>query len=222
MGDFSLDMISDLTTDLFLGGKAVPASDGSRFDVLDPATGQVLTSVADGTVDDALAAVDAAAVSAPAWAATSPRERAEVLRRAFELMTARADELAHLISLENGKALADARGEVAYAAEFFRWYGEEAVRAAGSVMTAPAGSNKIVVLQQPVGVCVLVTPWNFPAAMATRKIGPALAAGCTVVLKPASDGFSAARIEEEVVVTEDGPKILTLFPAQDLVVANPY
>ena len=102
-------------------------------------------------------------------------------------MTERADEIAHLISLENGKALPDARGETAYAAEFFRWYAEEAVRASGSVMTAPSGANRIVVLQQPVGICVLVTPWNFPAAMATRKIGPALAAGCTVVLKPASD-----------------------------------
>ncbi len=187
MGDFSLQMIDDLPTDLFVGGKAVPPSDGGRFDVLDPATGEVLTSVADGTVDDAITALDAAEAAAAPWAGTSPRERSEILRRAFELMTARADELAHLISLENGKALTDARGEVAYAAEFFRWYAEEAVRAAGSVMTAPSGANKIVVLHQPVGICVLVTPWNFPAAMATRKIGPALAAGCTLVLKPASD-----------------------------------
>ena len=187
MGDFSLDRLPDLPLDLCIGGKQVPASDGSRFDVLDPATGGVIASVADGSVADAIAAVDAAASAADAWAATSPRERSEVLRRAFELMTERADELAHLISLENGKALTDARGEVAYAAEFFRWYAEEAVRAAGSVMTAPSGANKIVVLQQPVGVCVLVTPWNFPAAMATRKIAPALAAGCTAVLKPAAE-----------------------------------
>ena len=155
--------------------------------MIDPATGKVLTTVADGSVDDAIRAVDAAEAAAAGWAATSPRERSEILRRAFELMTGRADELAHLISLENGKALTDARGEVAYAAEFFRWYAEEAVRGAGSVMTAPSGANKIVVLHQPVGICVLVTPWNFPAAMATRKIGPALAAGCTVILKPASD-----------------------------------
>ncbi|QBR93114.1 NAD-dependent succinate-semialdehyde dehydrogenase [Nocardioides euryhalodurans] len=187
MGDFSLSSLTDLPLDLWVGGRAVPASDEGRFDVLDPATGEVLTSVANGTVDDAMACVDAAAAAAEAWAATAPRQRAEVLRRAFELMTARSDELAHLISLENGKALPDARGEVAYAAEFFRWYAEEAVRAAGSVMTAPSGANRIVVLQQPVGIAVLVTPWNFPAAMATRKIGPALAAGCTVVLKPASD-----------------------------------
>jgi succinate-semialdehyde dehydrogenase / glutarate-semialdehyde dehydrogenase len=155
--------------------------------VIDPATGGVITSVSDGSVDDALAAVDAASAAFPAWAASAPRERAEILRRAFELMTARADDLAKLISLENGKALVDARGEVTYAAEFFRWYAEEAVRADGLVTTAPSGANKILVVRQPVGVCVLVTPWNFPAAMATRKIGPALAAGCTVVLKPASD-----------------------------------
>ena len=187
MGDFALDQIIDLPLDLVIGGKQLPASDGSRFDVHDPATGQVIASVADGTVEDAMAAVGAAAAAADAWAAVAPRERAEILRRAFELMRDRSEELAHLISLENGKALADSRGEVAYAAEFLRWYGEEAVRASGTVMTAPSGANRMVVLQQPVGVCVLVTPWNFPAAMATRKIGPALAAGCTVVLKPASD-----------------------------------
>jgi succinate-semialdehyde dehydrogenase/glutarate-semialdehyde dehydrogenase len=179
--------MADAPTDLFLGGKWVPASSGGRFDVYDPSTGDVIASVADGTVEDAIAAVDAADAAAAGWAATAPRERAEILRRAFELMTARAGELARLISLENGKALTDAAGEVAYAAEFFRWYSEEAVRAAGSVMTAPSGANRILVVQQPVGIAVLVTPWNFPAAMATRKIGPALAAGCTCILKPASD-----------------------------------
>jgi succinate-semialdehyde dehydrogenase / glutarate-semialdehyde dehydrogenase len=174
-----------METDLFIGGKWVPAA--SRFDVLDPATGDTIASVADGSVDDAAAAVDAAAAAFPAWAATAPRQRSEILRRAFELMTDRADDLAKLISLENGKALADAKGEVTYAAEFFRWYAEEAVRGDGTVATAPSGANRILVVRQPVGVCVLVTPWNFPAAMATRKIGPALAAGCTVILKPASD-----------------------------------
>jgi succinate-semialdehyde dehydrogenase / glutarate-semialdehyde dehydrogenase len=177
----------DALTELFLGGKWVPASSGGRFDVHDPSTGDVIASVADGTVEDAIAAVDAADAAAASWAATAPRQRAEILRRTFDLMTERADELARLISLENGKALGDAAGEVAYAAEFFRWYGEEAVRAAGSVMTAPSGANRILVVQQPVGIAVLVTPWNFPAAMATRKIGPALAAGCTCILKPASD-----------------------------------
>jgi succinate-semialdehyde dehydrogenase/glutarate-semialdehyde dehydrogenase len=174
-------------TDLFVAGTWRPAASGARFDVVDPATGAVVATVADGGVDDAMAAVDAADAAAAGWAATPPRARGEILRRAFELMTARSEELARLISLENGKALGDARGEVAYAAEFFRWYSEEAVRAAGSVLTAPSGANRILVVQQPVGICVLVTPWNFPAAMATRKIAPALAAGCTVVLKPASD-----------------------------------
>ncbi|GIF07790.1 NAD-dependent succinate-semialdehyde dehydrogenase [Actinoplanes siamensis] len=174
-------------TELFIGGKWVAASSGNRFDVLDPATGDTVASVADGGEADAIAAVDAAAAAGPGWAATPPRTRGEVLRKAFELMTERADDLAKMISLENGKALVDAKGEVTYAAEFFRWFAEEAVRGEGLVATAPSGANKILVVRQPVGVCVLVTPWNFPAAMATRKIGPALAAGCTVILKPASD-----------------------------------
>ena len=173
--------------DLFIGGQSVPAADGGRFDVIDPATGDVLQTVANGTVEDAIAAVDAAEAAAPAWAATAPRARGEILRRAYQLMTERADELARLISQENGKARPDALGEVLYAAEFFRWYSEEAVRIPGTLATAPSGTNKILVQYRPVGVCVLVTPWNFPAAMATRKIGPALAAGCTMVLKPASD-----------------------------------
>lgn len=215
MGDFSLDQIADLPLELCIGGKQVPASDGSRFDVHDPATGDVIASVADGSVDDALAAVDAAASAADAWAATAPRERSEILRRAFELMRDRSDELAHLISLENGKALADARGEVAYAAEFFRWYAEEAVRASGSVMTAPSGANRIVVLQQPVGICVLVTPWNFPAAMATRKIGPALAAGCTVVLKPASDTPLTALLMAKILEDAGVPAgVVNVLPAR--------
>ena len=178
---------TDVPTELFVAGTWIPAASGARFDVIDPSTGAVIATVADGGVDDAMAAVGAADAAAAGWAATAPRARGEILRRAFELMTAQSEDLARLISLENGKALGDARGEVAYAAEFFRWYSEEAVRAAGSVLTAPSGANRILVLQQPVGICVLVTPWNFPAAMATRKIAPALAAGCTVVLKPASD-----------------------------------
>ncbi|WP_087530610.1 NAD-dependent succinate-semialdehyde dehydrogenase, partial [Nocardioides sp. XL1] len=215
MADFTLAQIPDLPLDLCVGGKEVPASDGGRFDVLDPATGAVLTSVANGTVEDALACVDAADAAAAAWAATAPRERSEILRKAFELMRERADELAHLISLENGKALADARGEVAYAAEFFRWYAEEAVRAAGSVMTAPSGANRIVVLQQPVGICVLVTPWNFPAAMATRKIGPALAAGCTVVLKPASDTPLTALLMAKILADAGVPAgVVNVLPAR--------
>ena len=174
-------------TQLLVGGKWVDASDGRIFDVGDPATGEVIAVVADASVEDGLAAVSAASAALPGWSATPPRQRAEVLRRTFELMTERTDQLARLIVRENGKALTDARGEVTYAAEFFRWFAEEAVRAGGDLQMAPAGTNRILVLRQPIGVSILVTPWNFPAAMATRKIGPALAAGCTVVLKPASD-----------------------------------
>jgi succinate-semialdehyde dehydrogenase/glutarate-semialdehyde dehydrogenase len=181
------ELASGLLTDLYLGGKALPAAAGGRFDVLDPATGSVITSVADGGIEDAMAAVGAAEDAAASWAATAPRARAEILRAAFELMTAQREELATLIALENGKALVDARAEVSYAAEFFRWYAEEAVRIEGQLSLAPSGSNRIMVTRRPVGICVLVTPWNFPAAMATRKIGPALAAGCTMILKPASD-----------------------------------
>ncbi|MEA2638542.1 MAG: succinate-semialdehyde dehydrogenase / glutarate-semialdehyde dehydrogenase [Chloroflexota bacterium] len=174
-------------TQLLVGGQWIDASDGHTFDVHDPATGEVVAAVADASVQDGLAAVGAAAEALPGWAATPPRQRAEVLRRTFELMTERTDELARWIVRENGKALTDARGEVTYAAEFFRWFAEEAVRAGGELQTAPSGTNRILVLRQPIGVSILVTPWNFPAAMATRKIGPELAAGCTVVLKPASD-----------------------------------
>ncbi|WP_405728911.1 NAD-dependent succinate-semialdehyde dehydrogenase [Streptomyces sp. NBC_00028] len=215
MGDFSLDQIADLPFGLCLGGKVVPAADGARFDVLAPATGTVLATVADGTVQDAIAAVDAAHSAAAGWAATPPRSRSELLHRAFELMTERAEEIAHLISLENGKALADARAETAYAAEFFRWYAEEAVRASGAMMTAPSGANKIVVLQQPVGICVLVTPWNFPAAMATRKIGPALAAGCTVILKPASDTPLTALLMAKILEGAGVPAgVVNVLPAR--------
>lgn len=206
---------SKVPTELFIGGRWVPSSDGGRFDVTDPATGQVVASVADGTVADGLAAVAAAHAAGPEWAAAAPRARSEILRKAFELMTERAEELAVLISTENGKALIDARGEVAYAAEFFRWYAEEAVRAEGAVTTAPAGANRIVVVHQPVGVCVLVTPWNFPAAMATRKIGPALAAGCTVVLKPASDTPLTALLMAQVLADAGVPAgVVNVVPAQ--------
>jgi succinate-semialdehyde dehydrogenase/glutarate-semialdehyde dehydrogenase len=174
-------------TQLLVGGSWMDASDRRTFDVSDPASGEVIAAVADASVEDGLAAVSAAAVALPGWSATPPRQRAEVLRRTFELMTERTEQLARLIVRENGKALSDARGEVTYAAEFFRWFAEEAVRIGGDLQMAPAGTNRIMVLRQPIGVSVLVTPWNFPAAMATRKIAPALAAGCTVVLKPASD-----------------------------------
>ncbi|RZT66481.1 succinate semialdehyde dehydrogenase [Microcella alkaliphila] len=180
-------ILHDLPTGLFIGGEYRAASDGATFAVIDPANLRTLTHVASASVNDAVAAVDAAAAAAAGWAATPPRQRAVVLSRAFELMTEAADDLATLITAENGKVFSDARGEVAYAAEFLRWYAEEAVRIPGALQTAPSGANRILVSHRPVGIAILVTPWNFPAAMATRKIGPALAAGCTVVLKPASD-----------------------------------
>ena len=155
--------------------------------VVDPATEQPLTEIALGDVDDAVRAVDAAEEAMPAWNAFSPRRRSDILRRVFELMIECSDALARLIVLENGKSYADALGEVRYAAEFFRWFSEEAVRLSGTIETAPAGTNRIMVLRQPIGVSLLITPWNFPAAMATRKIAPALAAGCAVVLKPATE-----------------------------------
>ena len=177
----------DVPTGLLIGGEWTGGRDGNTIAVIDPATEDPLTEVADGTTEDALSAVGAAAGALTGWAATPPRQRAECLRRTFELMTEHADSLARLMVAENGKALRDAKAEATYAAEFFRWYAEEAVRMEGVLMQAPSGANKILVMRQPVGVSVLVTPWNFPAAMATRKIGPALAAGCTVVLKPASE-----------------------------------
>ncbi len=174
-------------TDLYIGGAFRPASDGGRFDVLNPADETVLASVASATTDDAMAALDAADAAFADWAGRTPRARAEVLRRAFELMTARLDEFARIITLENGKALADAKAEATYAAEFFRWYAEEAVRAEGHLGHAPASGARILVHQKPAGIAILVTPWNFPAAMGTRKIAPALAAGCPVIIKPASE-----------------------------------
>jgi succinate-semialdehyde dehydrogenase/glutarate-semialdehyde dehydrogenase len=177
----------DVPTGLLIGGEWTGGHGGARLPVVDPATEDVLTDVADATEADALAAVSAAYAALPGWAATPPRQRAECLRRAFELMTDRGEQIARLMSAENGKSLRDARAELTYAAEFFRWYAEEAVRIDGNLTVAPAGANKILVTRQPIGVSVLVTPWNFPAAMATRKLGPALAAGCSVVLKPAED-----------------------------------
>jgi succinate-semialdehyde dehydrogenase/glutarate-semialdehyde dehydrogenase len=181
------NLLANVPTDLWIGGKWRKASDGARFDVIDPATENKITSVASASVEDAKAAVDAASNAFAGWADRKPRERGEILRKAYEVIMAQSERLAKLITLENGKALSDSRGEVAYAAEFFRWYAEEAVRNIGNVSRAPSSGARIFVQHKPAGVAVLVTPWNFPAAMATRKIGPALAAGCPVVLKPASE-----------------------------------
>ncbi|NYG59607.1 succinate-semialdehyde dehydrogenase/glutarate-semialdehyde dehydrogenase [Nocardioides daedukensis] len=158
----------------------------STFDVLDPVDGSVLDSVPDATVEDAKAALDRAVSVQKEWASTPPRERGEILRRAFELVTERADDFARTISLEMGKTLAEAKGEVTYGAEFLRWFSEEAVRIRGSWLQAPAGGSRLLTVKKPVGPCLFVTPWNFPLAMGTRKIGPAIAAGCTMIVKPAS------------------------------------
>ncbi|MGC5626690.1 NAD-dependent succinate-semialdehyde dehydrogenase [Georgenia sp. Z1344] len=172
---------------VWIDGRGTAGSAGATFEVADPATTTTIATVADGTADDARRAVDSAAGALSAWGATSPRARADVLHRAFGLMIERREVLAGLIAAENGKAMADARAEVSYAAEFFRWYAEECVRGAGEYSVAPAGGVRTVVTHRPIGVAALVTPWNFPAAMATRKIAPALGAGCTVLLKPASE-----------------------------------
>jgi succinate-semialdehyde dehydrogenase / glutarate-semialdehyde dehydrogenase len=181
------NLLAHVPTDLWIGGKWRKASDNQRFDVIDPATEEKITSVASASVEDAKAAVDAAADAFDGWAARKPRERAEILRKSYELIIRDAERLAKLITIENGKALSDSKSEVLYSAEFFRWYAEEAVRNIGEVSRAPSSGARIFVHHKPAGVAVLVTPWNFPAAMATRKIGPALAAGCPVVLKPASE-----------------------------------
>lgn len=186
---------------------------GGGIPVIDPSTGDVLAEVPDASVEDAGRAVKAAHDAAPAWRATAPRRRSEILRKWFELMSDRAEELAVLLSLENGKALPDARGEVAYAAEFFRWYAEEATRIGGEYRDTPSGSHRILVDHEPIGISVLITPWNFPTAMATRKIGPALAAGCTVILKPASEtplsAFAMARLGEIAGVPAGVVNVLT-------------
>lgn len=176
-----------IPTDLLIGGQWRAAASGKRIDILDPATESVLTTVADASAEEGLAAVDAAAAAAAGWAATPPRKRADILLACFHAMMAEQEWLAQLITLENGKSLTDARGEVAYAAEFFRWYAEEAVRINGELSISPSGANRIMVQYQPIGIALLITPWNFPAAMATRKIAPALAAGCTCILKPAEE-----------------------------------
>jgi len=170
---------------LFIGGEWRDASGGETLPVEDPSTGETLVEVADATPDDAVAALDAAVAVQDEWAVHPPRERGEILRRVFEAMTERADELALLMTLEMGKPLAESKAEIAYAAEFLRWFSEEAVRIEGRFATAPNGAGRLITMKQPVGPCYAITPWNFPAAMGTRKIGPAVAAGCTMVIKPA-------------------------------------
>jgi succinate-semialdehyde dehydrogenase/glutarate-semialdehyde dehydrogenase len=206
---------------LFIGGAWRAASRNKAIDVTNPSDGSVLLQVADASAQDAIASVDAAASASAKWAATPPRQRSEILRKCYELMVRDAERLARLISLENGKALKDARGEVAYAAEFFRWFAEEAVRINGDLAIAPSGANRILVQYQPIGVALLITPWNFPAAMATRKIAPALAAGCTCVLKPATatplTAYAVAELLAEAGVPDGVVNVITSSTTSEVV-----
>jgi len=179
------ELLEKVPTQLFIGGEWLDSTSGRAIDVHDPATGKMLVSIADASVEDAAKAMDAAADTQASWAATAPRVRGEILRRAFDLLQTRADEFALLMTLEMGKPLAEARGEVTYGGEFLRWFSEEAVRISGRYGSNPEGTGRMIVTHLPVGPSFLITPWNFPLAMATRKIAPALAAGCTAIIKPA-------------------------------------
>ncbi|MEO6014515.1 MAG: NAD-dependent succinate-semialdehyde dehydrogenase [Devosia sp.] len=215
--------VAKLKGDLLIAGAWREGRGGPALPVIDPSTGREFTRVADASVDDAIDAVAAAHDASPAWKQTAPRQRGEILRRCFELMIERKDWLARLISLENGKALPDALGEVIYAAEFFRWFSEECVRLNGELYPAPSGKNKILVTHRPIGVAVLITPWNFPAAMATRKIAPALAAGCTCVLKPATEtpmtAYALAELFAEAGVPPGVINVVTTSRSADTVSA---
>ncbi|WP_392542552.1 NAD-dependent succinate-semialdehyde dehydrogenase [Oryzobacter telluris] len=180
-------LIGEVPTGLLIGGTWREASGGERFDVTDPATGARLATCADATPDDGLAALAAAHEAQASWAKVAPRDRSEILRSAFEVLTARAEDFALLMTLEMGKTVAEAKGEVTYGAEFFRWFAEEAVRIHGRYSVAPNGATRLLTMKQPVGPTLMITPWNFPLAMGTRKIGPAIAAGCTMVVKPAHE-----------------------------------
>jgi succinate-semialdehyde dehydrogenase/glutarate-semialdehyde dehydrogenase len=179
-------VLKSVPSGLFIGGEWRPAAKGGEVDVQDPATGETIARVPDAEIEDGSAALEAAYETQESWAATPPRERGEILRRAFELIIGRADDLALLMTLEMGKTVAESKAEVTYAAEFLRWFSEESVRIAGRYSVAPNGATRLLTLKQPVGPCLFVTPWNFPMAMGTRKIGPAVAAGCTMVVKPAT------------------------------------
>jgi len=202
---------TDLPTGLWLGGEQV--STAATFPVRDPATGEVLTEVADATPEDGLRALDLAVAAQAEWAATPPRKRADILARAFDAVHDRADDFARIMTLEMGKTLAEARGEVNYGAEFLRWFAEEAVRIGGRTATAPAGTGRIVVTKGPVGPVLAITPWNFPLAMATRKIGPALAAGCPIIVKPASETPLTMLLLGKVFADAGLPKgVLSILP----------
>jgi succinate-semialdehyde dehydrogenase/glutarate-semialdehyde dehydrogenase len=211
-------VLDQVPTGLFIGGEWREAAE--TLPVEDPATGETIAEVADATPADAQAAIDAAAGMREEWAAHPPRERGEILRRAFETITERADDLALLMTLEMGKPVAESKAEIAYAAEFFRWFAEEAVRIDGRYSVAPPGSGRVLVMRQPVGPCYFITPWNFPMAMGTRKIGPAIAAGCTMVIKPAKQTplsmFALAHILEEAGLPGGVLNVVTSASASDV------
>ncbi len=208
--------IETLDTRLLIGGHRRGGSTGRTIAVENPATGVPLCEVADATADDAMAALDAAAAAQDTWAATPPRVRGEILRRAFELVTARAEELATIITLEMGKSLEESRGEVAYGADYLRWFSEEAVRIFGEWKVNAAGDARVLTMRQPVGPCLLITPWNAPLAMPARKIGPAIAAGCTMILKPAAQTPLTALFLAEVLAEAGLPEnVLSILPTSD-------
>jgi succinate-semialdehyde dehydrogenase/glutarate-semialdehyde dehydrogenase len=180
------DLLGQVPDGLYIGGQWRPATGGRTFAVTDPSTGETVKEIADASVEDGVAALDAASEAFPSWSTTPARHRAEILRRAFDLLTERKDDFALLMTIEMGKPLAESAGEVTYGGEFLRWFSEEAAHVQGRYGANPEGTGRMIVTQHPVGPCYLITPWNFPLAMATRKIAPALAAGCTVVVKPAS------------------------------------
>ena len=213
-------VLETVPTQLFIGGEWRDSSSGETLDVEDPSTGDAIASVADATPEDATAALDACCAVQDEWAVHPPRERGEILRRAFEAMTERADELAVLMTLEMGKPVAESKAEIAYAGEFFRWFAEEAVRIEGRFGTAPNGVGRLITMRQPVGPCYAITPWNFPAAMGTRKIGPAIAAGCTMVIKPAQQTplsmLALAKILEEAGLPAGVLNVVTSSSSSDV------
>jgi succinate-semialdehyde dehydrogenase/glutarate-semialdehyde dehydrogenase len=212
--------LESVPTQLFIGGEWRDATGGKTLDVEDPSTGEAIASVADATPEDAKTALDAACEVQAEWAAHPPRERGEILRRSWELIAQRADELALIMTLEMGKPLAESKAEVTYASEFFRWFAEEAVRIEGRFATAPNGVGRLITMKQPVGPCYAITPWNFPMAMGTRKIGPAVAAGCTMVIKPAQQTplsmYALAKIMEEAGLPPGVLNVLTSKSSSDV------
>jgi succinate-semialdehyde dehydrogenase / glutarate-semialdehyde dehydrogenase len=213
-------IVDSVPRGLFIGGEWRDSSNGETLDVEDPSTGESIASIADATPDDAKKALDACCAVQEEWAAHPPRERGEILRRAWEKMTERADELAVLMTLEMGKPVAESKAEIAYAGEFFRWFAEEAVRIEGRFGTAPNGVGRLITMKQPVGPCYAITPWNFPTAMGTRKIGPAVAAGCTMVIKPAQQTplsmLALAQILEEAGLPAGVLNVVTSSKSSDV------